>query len=110
MSTQLLFRFDSGAGHYTQVVWAETDEIGCGYTYFSVGLLFSLPSLEIIATNRRKLDHLMHTNLWLCVTMALEEMLLASQCTRQAQHVLLVKKDTPVMEIFVQRTNNFIQK
>jgi len=29
------FVFNSGAGHYTQVVWADTDEIGCGYTYYS---------------------------------------------------------------------------
>jgi len=28
------FRFDYGSGHYSQVVWAETTEIGCGATYF----------------------------------------------------------------------------
>ena len=23
-----------GTGHYTQVVWAETNQVGCGYVYF----------------------------------------------------------------------------
>ena len=27
---KLLFRFNKGAGHYTQVVWAQTAEVGCG--------------------------------------------------------------------------------
>ncbi|KAL3280249.1 hypothetical protein HHI36_017744 [Cryptolaemus montrouzieri] len=26
--------FTPGTGHYTQVVWANTDNVGCGYTYF----------------------------------------------------------------------------
>jgi len=29
--------FDSGTGHYTQLVWAETGEIGCGMTYYKEG-------------------------------------------------------------------------
>jgi len=29
--------FDSATGHYTQVIWAETDQIGCGWTYFNSG-------------------------------------------------------------------------
>ena len=33
-----MFRFNYDAGHYTQVVWAETEEIGCGFTYYSVRL------------------------------------------------------------------------
>jgi len=28
------FQFDAAAGHYTQVVWADTEEIGCGFTYY----------------------------------------------------------------------------
>jgi len=28
------FRFTSGTGHYTQVVWAETREVGCGLVYY----------------------------------------------------------------------------
>jgi len=28
------FRFDFGTGHYSQVVWAETSELGCGATYY----------------------------------------------------------------------------
>lgn len=28
------FKFDAAAGHYTQVVWADTEEIGCGFTYY----------------------------------------------------------------------------
>jgi len=28
------FKFSSGAGHYTQVVWAESEEIGCAVVYF----------------------------------------------------------------------------
>ena len=27
-------RFSYGAGHYTQVVWAETEELGCGMVYY----------------------------------------------------------------------------
>ena len=27
-------RFSSGAGHYTQVVWADTEELGCGMVYY----------------------------------------------------------------------------
>jgi len=26
--------FTSGTGHYTQVVWADTTEVGCGWSYF----------------------------------------------------------------------------
>jgi len=29
--------FDSATGHYTQVIWAETEQIGCGWTYFNSG-------------------------------------------------------------------------
>jgi len=35
------FTFDSGAGHYTQVVWAETDEVGCGMVYYRDGGWYS---------------------------------------------------------------------
>ena len=31
------FRFSSGTGHYTQVVWADTEELGCGMVYFRDG-------------------------------------------------------------------------
>ena len=27
-------RFSYGAGHYTQVVWADTEELGCGMVYY----------------------------------------------------------------------------
>jgi hypothetical protein len=27
-------RFTSGTGHYTQVVWADTYKVGCGFTAF----------------------------------------------------------------------------
>ena len=27
-------RYNSGYGHYTQVVWAETEELGCGMVYY----------------------------------------------------------------------------
>ena len=33
------FKNPGAAGHYTQVVWAETEEIGCGFTYYNVGTL-----------------------------------------------------------------------
>ena len=26
-------RFDTATGHYTQVVWAKTTKLGCGYIY-----------------------------------------------------------------------------
>jgi len=29
------FKNPGAAGHYTQVVWAETEEIGCGFTYYN---------------------------------------------------------------------------
>merc|ERR1712059_109509 len=29
------FKFDYNAGHYTQVVWAETDRVGCGLRHYS---------------------------------------------------------------------------
>ena len=29
-------RFSSGAGHYTQVVWADTEELGCGMVHYQV--------------------------------------------------------------------------
>ncbi len=29
------YRFESGTGHYTQLVWAETEFVGCGQTTFS---------------------------------------------------------------------------
>merc|ERR1712080_54462 len=31
------YAFSSGTGHYTQVVWAETTELGCGWSYFKDG-------------------------------------------------------------------------
>jgi len=31
------FQFSSGTGHYTQVVWAETREVGCGLVYYFDG-------------------------------------------------------------------------
>jgi len=31
------FKFDYGAGHYTQVVWAESEELGCGQVMFPDG-------------------------------------------------------------------------
>ena len=33
-------RGSSGTGHYTQLVWAETDRIGCGSVYYRVTLFF----------------------------------------------------------------------
>ena len=33
----LCARFSSGTGHYTQLVWAESEEIGCAVVYFKVG-------------------------------------------------------------------------
>ena len=35
------FRFKSGTGHYTQVVWADTDEVGCGLVYYLDGSWFT---------------------------------------------------------------------
>ena len=34
MSITHVSRFNSGAGHYTQVVWADTEELGCGMVYY----------------------------------------------------------------------------
>ena len=31
-----MFRFNSGTGHYTQMVWANTEELGCGMVYYKV--------------------------------------------------------------------------
>ena len=33
-------RGSSGTGHYTQLVWAETDRIGCGSVYYRVKLFY----------------------------------------------------------------------
>lgn len=30
------YAFNSGTGHYTQVVWAKTEELGCGMVYYKV--------------------------------------------------------------------------
>ena len=38
---KLRFRFNKGAGHYTQVVWAETAEVGCGAIYYEVWIYLS---------------------------------------------------------------------
>ena len=35
-------RGSSGTGHYTQLVWAETDRIGCGSVYYRVTFFSSL--------------------------------------------------------------------
>lgn len=35
------YRFDFSTGHYTQVVWAKTDKVGCGVTVFQDGGFFS---------------------------------------------------------------------
>ncbi|KAJ8921931.1 hypothetical protein NQ315_008565 [Exocentrus adspersus] len=31
------YQFDEKTGHYTQVVWANTSHVGCGYTYYPDG-------------------------------------------------------------------------
>jgi len=31
------FAFDRGTGHYTAVVWADTEEVGCGLVYYKTG-------------------------------------------------------------------------
>jgi len=43
------FVFSYDAGHYTQVVWAETEEVGCGWTYYAeqVGPFLAYKSLTI---------------------------------------------------------------
>ncbi|XP_076366437.1 venom allergen 3-like [Tachypleus tridentatus] len=28
------FKFKSGTGHFTQVIWGSTNKVGCGYTYY----------------------------------------------------------------------------
>ena len=38
MLHMILFRWNSGAGHYTQVVWADTEELGCGMVHYKVSL------------------------------------------------------------------------
>ena len=30
------FTFDYGTGHYSQVVWADTEELGCGMVHYQV--------------------------------------------------------------------------
>ena len=30
------YQFNSGTGHYTQVVWAASEELGCGMVYYKV--------------------------------------------------------------------------
>ena len=35
------FQFDSDTGHYTQLVWAETDKVGCGATSYRDGKWFA---------------------------------------------------------------------
>ena len=34
LSNLILFRSNPGTGHYTQVVWADTEELGCGMVYY----------------------------------------------------------------------------
>jgi len=34
------FKFDYNAGHYTAVVWAETDEVGCGQVVYQEGNVY----------------------------------------------------------------------
>jgi len=43
------FVFSYDAGHYTQVVWADTEEVGCGFTYYAeqVGPFLAYKSLTI---------------------------------------------------------------
>ncbi|CAL4152723.1 unnamed protein product, partial [Meganyctiphanes norvegica] len=31
------FQFNSALGHYTQMVWADTHKVGCGYTFYREG-------------------------------------------------------------------------
>ena len=35
------FQFSSATGHYTQLVWAETDRVGCGATSYKDGRWFT---------------------------------------------------------------------
>ena len=36
-----MFRSNAGTGHYTQVVWADTEELGCGMVYYQVWEIIS---------------------------------------------------------------------
>ena len=40
-------RGSSGTGHYTQLVWAETDRIGCGSVYYRVTFFFLVFLLKL---------------------------------------------------------------
>ena len=33
-------RFSTGVGHYTQLVWADTEELGCGVVHYQVRRTF----------------------------------------------------------------------
>uniref|UniRef100_G3CJR9 Salivary antigen-5 n=1 Tax=Dipetalogaster maximus TaxID=72496 RepID=VA5_DIPMA len=33
--------FSSGTGHYTQIVWANTSKVGCGYSYYKEGTWYA---------------------------------------------------------------------
>ena len=33
----IVSRFSYGAGHYTQMAWADTDELGCGMVHYKGG-------------------------------------------------------------------------
>ena len=35
------FQFSSATGHYTQLVWAESDRVGCGATSYTEGQWFT---------------------------------------------------------------------
>ncbi|XP_044762206.1 venom allergen 5-like [Coccinella septempunctata] len=39
--------FSAATGHYTQLVWANTDHVGCGYAYYNKGGYFRYQKLYV---------------------------------------------------------------
>lgn len=49
------YTFNSGTGHYTQVVWAKTEELGCGMVYYKVSSQLSRVDLHNSSSGRQLL-------------------------------------------------------
>jgi len=54
------FQDPRGAGHYTQVVWAQSEELGCGFTYYREGIWFRQLVVCNYAVAGNFMDHSMY--------------------------------------------------
>ena len=94
-------RFKHKTGHYTQVVWAETDEVGCGFNYYKVNIVIIDFRIQISDILRKTI----FTGLCSSATMLLVGICRDLWCTKLVRLVQSVEMDYHAMQDCVLKIN-----